>query len=191
MNTATDPLDSIRAYLEETEPLDEREAESIRTFKRELARLNEPCSETADVVHLTASAFVLGRRGIVLHKHKRLGIWLQPGGHIDPGERPEDAALREVLEETGLVAEHLMGLARIGHIDVHAAPKGHTHLDVRYLLWAPPLDPSPPEDESPDVKWFSLPEAIAQTMVELHPVLESMEQARRPLLERFRPNDLE
>jgi 8-oxo-dGTP pyrophosphatase MutT (NUDIX family) len=191
MNSQTEgPLDAIRAYLKATEPLDDREAESIRTFQRELLRLSDPCSETADIVHLTASAFVIGRRGIVLHKHKRLGIWLQPGGHIDPGERPEDAALREVSEETGLVAEHLMARPHIAHVDAHAAPKGHTHLDVRYLLWAPPLDPSPPEGESQDVRWLSLSEALDQTNIELHPALQATENTRLALLQRYRPDDL-
>ena len=36
--------------------------------------------------HVTASGIVVGRRGTVLHRHKRLGIWMQPGGHIDAGE---------------------------------------------------------------------------------------------------------
>jgi ADP-ribose pyrophosphatase YjhB (NUDIX family) len=40
---------------------------------------------------------------VVLHRHRVLGIWVQPGGHIDSGETPWDAAVRETAEETGLV----------------------------------------------------------------------------------------
>jgi 8-oxo-dGTP pyrophosphatase MutT (NUDIX family) len=38
---------------------------------------------------------------VVLHRHRVLGIWVQPGGHIDSGETPWDAAVRETAEETG------------------------------------------------------------------------------------------
>jgi hypothetical protein len=44
---------------------------------------------------------------------------------------------------------------------VHPGPRGHTHLDVRYLVFGPDADPAPPEGESPDARWFSWAEAIA------------------------------
>lgn len=43
-----------------------------------------------------------GKALLVLHK--RLGVWLPPGGECMPGETPQEAAARELLEETGLVA---------------------------------------------------------------------------------------
>ncbi len=53
--------------------------------------------------HFTASALVLGNsRSLLLVDHKKLGVWLYPGGHIDPSETPDQAVLREVKEETGL-----------------------------------------------------------------------------------------
>lgn len=51
---------------------------------------------------LTASAFLVHQDKILLIKHKKLGIWLGPGGHIDADETPHQAAAREFLEETGL-----------------------------------------------------------------------------------------
>ena len=42
---------------------------------------------------------------ILLHFHRKLGMWLPPGGHIEQGELPDNAAVREVLEETGLEVE--------------------------------------------------------------------------------------
>ncbi|WP_047573085.1 NUDIX domain-containing protein, partial [Pseudomonas syringae] len=56
---------------------------------------------------------------LLIH-HAALGIWVQPGGHVDPGESPVLAALRELLEETGVIGELL--LQRIFDIDIHAIP---------------------------------------------------------------------
>ena len=120
-----------------------------------------PFDEHAGPVHVTGSAVVVGRRGIVLHIHKRLHRWLQPGGHLEPGEGPWDAALRESHEETGLVVAHPVGGPRLVHVDVHSAAKGHTHLDLRYLLLAPDRDPAPPPGESPQARWFGWAEATA------------------------------
>lgn len=55
--------------------------------------------------HLTATTMVVCQNKTLLHLHKKLGIWLPVGGHIDEGELPEHAALREVREETGLDVE--------------------------------------------------------------------------------------
>jgi 8-oxo-dGTP pyrophosphatase MutT (NUDIX family) len=140
--------------------VDDRERKSIERFLDETTRLERPFDEDADPVHVTASAIVVGERGTVLHLHKRLGLWLQPGGHIDADESPADAALREAWEETGLPVSHPPDGPRFVHVDVHPGPKGHTHLDVRYLIYSPDVDPDPGEDESPFVRWFDFDEAI-------------------------------
>ena len=142
-------------------PIDEREARSIERFAVELERLERPYDEDADPVHVTGSAIVTGDRGVVLHLHKRMGRWFQPGGHLDPGESPADAALREAVEETGLDLA-LADPATIVHVDAHDGPRGHFHLDVRYAVAAASdADPSPPPGESPDCRWFTWDEAIA------------------------------
>ena len=140
-------------------------------MRAELDRLAQPFDEHADLVHVTASAVVIGPRGVLLHRHKRLGIWIQPGGHVEPGEALLDAALRETLEETGLSAGATS--EEPVHLDVHAAPKGHEHLDVRFLLRADG-DPRPPAGESPDVVWFSWPDAVAATDAALAPLLRHL-----------------
>ena len=159
----------LRALVAGRTPVDEREAESVARFLAELDRLERPFDEHADPVHVTGSAVVVGPRGVLLHLHKRLGLWLQPGGHIDPGETPEEAALREVREETGFVCAD----PRFVHVDVHPGGRGHTHLDVRYLVEADG-DPSPAEGESQDVRWFAWDEAIAMADPGLRGLLSHM-----------------
>jgi 8-oxo-dGTP pyrophosphatase MutT (NUDIX family) len=142
-------------------PGDEREARAQARIAVALDALACPFDEEAGPEHVTASAVVVGPRGTVLHMHKRLHRWLQPGGHLHPGETPSDAARRESQEETGLVLDHPEGGARLIHVDVHGAANGHTHLDLRYLLLAPDRDPAPPPGESPEARWFGWEEAAA------------------------------
>jgi 8-oxo-dGTP pyrophosphatase MutT (NUDIX family) len=80
---------------------------------------------------------------------------MQPGGHIEPGESPEEAVVRECVEETGLTVAHPREGPALVHVDVHRAARGHVHLDLRYLLWAPADDPAPGPGESQDVAWFT------------------------------------
>ncbi len=165
---------ALRRFLTDHQPIDEQERVSLAAFIQQLDRLDRPFAEDGGPIHVTASAVVVGARGVILHKHKRLGIWIQPGGHIDEGERPEDAALREVLEETGLATTHFGGSPTIVHVDVHPAPKSHTHLDLRYLLRGPDANPEPPEGESPDVAWFSFEDALSMADVGLSGLLTAL-----------------
>jgi 8-oxo-dGTP pyrophosphatase MutT (NUDIX family) len=139
-------------------PVDAREASALRRFAAELDALARPFDRYAAPVHVTASAIVTGPRGVLLHRHKRLGLWLQPGGHIDPDEEPVDAALREVTEETG-VAGRLWSSSPV-HVDVHGGGLGHVHLDLRWLI-AADGEPAPGRGESPEVRWFGWDEAMA------------------------------
>ena len=153
--------------------VDERHQASITTFIAALDELTDPLSQTADPMHVTASAIVTGERGVVLHRHKRLGLWLQPGGHIEPGESPEEAVLREVLEETGLSVSHPHGGAELFHVDVHPAGP-HVHLDLRYVVGGDDTDPVPQQGESPDVAWFGWQEAIELADVALVGALRAL-----------------
>ena len=156
-----DPVQDVIAAVAARDPVDERERVSIERFLAEVPRLERPFDEHADPVHITGSALVVGRRGIVLLRHKSLGIWVQPGGHIDDGELPWHAAVREATEETGLAVRLTADPPELAHVDVHAGGRGHTHLDLRYLTEAGDADPSPPPGESQEVAWFDWPEAMA------------------------------
>lgn len=73
---------------------------------------------------------------VLLHLHRRLARWLQPGGHIEGDEWPDVAALRETREETAVVVRHPSPGPVVIHLDEHPGPDGHIHLDLRYLLLA-------------------------------------------------------
>lgn len=110
--------------------------------------------------HLTGSALVVdhdGRRVVVLH-HRKLGRWLQPGGHCDGDANLAAVALREATEETGIDGLRVLPVAV--DLDVHeVAPPDddpHLHLDVRYLVHAPPGAEPAGNHESNDIRWASV-----------------------------------
>ena len=63
--------------------------------------------EPPTVRHFTASGYVIRDGCVLLHWHPKVGGWLPPGGHIEANEDPVQAVLREIEEETGIVAEVL------------------------------------------------------------------------------------
>jgi 8-oxo-dGTP pyrophosphatase MutT (NUDIX family) len=155
------PRDRLRDQLRHHRAGDPREALSIEIMLSELGQLERPFDRMADLTHVTASGVVVGRRGVVLHRHRRLQRWMQPGGHLDPGETPEEAVVRECREETGLAVAHPAGGPVLVHVDVHHAAQEHVHLDLRYLMEGSDEDPHPGPDESQDVAWFTWDEATA------------------------------
>ena len=172
MSATSDLAASIRSI----EPVDERESASIAATLDRLTWPGDPFDEFANDHHLTASAFVLSSRGIILHRHRRLGIWVQPGGHVDRGEGPEEAAVRETLEETGLEVEHTVP-PTLFHVDVHPGPRGHTHYDLRYVVLARPVAPAPPPGESPEVYWFDFAHALERCEGAMVAALEKLRVA--------------
>ncbi len=169
-------LKDLRQQIERITPVDAREGVSIEMTLDRLTWPGDPLSESENDHHVTSSAFVVSSRGVILHRHRLLGIWVQPGGHVDPGESPDAACVRETFEETGLVARHLPSV-ELFHVDVHPGPKGHTHYDLRYVLVSEPLDPRPPDGESPDVFWFAFDVAPERAESALAPALRKLAES--------------
>ena len=99
---------------------------------------------------------------MVLHRHRLLGTWVAPGGHIDAGEHPWQAAVREDRRGDRPAASR-PGQRFVGPRSrrrPYPGPRGHTHLDLRYLVDGDDADPAPPPDESQEVFWFSWAEAL-------------------------------
>jgi 8-oxo-dGTP pyrophosphatase MutT (NUDIX family) len=171
----------LRRDVVAKEPVDDRERQSLSAFVAAFDQLDEPFSQESNSIHVTGSALVVGPRGVVLLKHKRLGFWLQPGGHVDPGESPWAAALREAREETGLEVRFAgpldaEGVPELLHVDVHPGGRGHTHLDVRYLLDGGDADPDPPDGESQEIGWYDWDAAVEQADPGLEGILRYLQR---------------
>lgn len=97
--------------------------------------------------HVTGSAIIMKKSDpnfVLMIFHQKLYKWLQPGGHVDPGEHPQNAAIRELKEETNMDGQlhsfHEGKLFPID-IDIHPIPANvkkqepaHDHYDFRYLI---------------------------------------------------------
>lgn len=122
--------------------------------------------------HLTASAVVLdpSGRATLLVLHRKVGLWLQPGGYVDPGDESlASAALREAREETG-IAELRVEPGPVA-LDRHRAPCGvEEHLDVQFLVRAPGRVAPTLSAESQDVRWWPIG-ALPVQPVDLGPLV--------------------
>jgi len=134
--------------------------------------------------HFTATCYVVCGGATALHEHKRLGMWLPPGGHVDRDELPHRTALRETREETGLdpelvadpesiTSETVRSLPNPRHVQLadvnrHDDAVGHQHVDLVYYARADSRDIDPADGEVPaaDWRWFSADDLRAADFLE-------------------------
>ncbi|MEI2779149.1 MAG: NUDIX domain-containing protein [Tetrasphaera sp.] len=130
-----------------------------RSFLTVLGNDPSAVSKAGPPAHLTASCLVMSRDGerVLLHRHRKAGLWLQFGGHLEAEDAGLwEAAAREAREESGLdgldplpgpidLDRHLLG-ARFGSCT--------EHLDVRYLALADAEEVPVASAESEEVAWW-------------------------------------
>jgi 8-oxo-dGTP pyrophosphatase MutT (NUDIX family) len=127
---------------------------------RTILNSDNPFSRKNQEGHITASGLVVQDGKVLLIFHPFIQSWFQPGGHIDEGETPIQAAIREVFEETGYLCEIDADTHEPLDIDFHEIPdnpkKGegpHLHIDLLYKLKVLRHEKSM---EDIECRWFAL-----------------------------------
>ncbi|MBI5631508.1 MAG: NUDIX domain-containing protein [Elusimicrobia bacterium] len=127
--------------------------------------------------HFTVTGYVVrGGKTLLLH-HKKLRMWLAPGGHLEEGELPEEALVREIREETGLEVEILSPKASPGpvetgvrylhvpsHVQLEDIPNHPQHIDLVYYCLAKDGEAAFSALEHEGMRWHS-PEDLARSHV--------------------------
>lgn len=165
----------VLTQLNRHRPADEKEARDIQRIQVLIAAHPNIFSMSCEVGHITGSAVIIdpGARRALLHFHKRLGRWLQVGGHADYETDIAQVALREAREESGLPdLQHWPPAAAPAPIDydVHTIPASgdapeHLHLDFRYVLITREPDAlAPSKGESTQFRWLSFADALGKSV---------------------------
>ncbi len=162
MNTSLALRNKLLQLLENYEIRFPLEGLTLRRF-RDFVRDNENLQGKTNLRgHVTASAWIINaeRTKVLLTHHRKLGIWVQLGGHTDPGEDWQAAALREAREESGLQDLVLLqdGLydVDIHEIPAHLETPAHFHYDLRFLYQGDDLIPLILSEESHDLAWVDI-----------------------------------
>jgi len=130
----------IYHLIEEITPFDHQEQEDIRFSLQWISSGSELFrGKIADTpnIHLV-SYFVVANPEmdqLLLVDHKKAGLWLPPGGHVEPGEDPKETVKREAMEELGIEAQFLSEipiLLTVAQTIGNVAP--HTDVSLWYLI---------------------------------------------------------
>lgn len=136
---------------------------------------------------LVAAAFIISDNKILLIHHKKLNLWIPPGGHIEASETPDEALKREIQEELGIDIE-IIGktdipfegnikeqLAVPFYIDVHSVGD-HDHCCFYYLCKPKNKELKLNKEELIDFQWHSL-----EDLEKAHIPLNVRNQAKKAL----------
>lgn len=123
-----------------------------------------------ELYDFTVSAFIVHEDKVLLHFHKTLQCWMQPGGHIELNETPDEALWREIEEESGLKRTDLTLIETATQkvpkasgaqkmllpfdINVHSIDDTHRHIDLNYLLLTKKHRVQAGKGESRQIEWL-------------------------------------
>ena len=144
---------------------------AVAHFEEFLADHADAFERALAIGHFTGSAWLVsadGRRVLLTH-HRKLGMWLQLGGHADGDTDLMHVALREAEEESGL--DGLTVEPSIFDLDRHRIPaRGsdpeHWHYDVRYVVRAGANEAFIVSDESHALAWREIADLAADENVD-------------------------
>ena len=143
-----------------------QEAATVALFHTLLDDAQNPFQRERLAGHFTASCWLVSADGarVLLTHHRKLGLWLQLGGHADGQRELSAAALREAEEESGLagltIASDIFDLDR-HRIPAHKAVPEHWHYDVRFVVRAGTDEVYTISEESLDLAWRDIAELAA------------------------------
>ena len=142
----------------------------------------------------TATTFVVHEGRTLLLLHRKLHKWFPPGGHIDPHELPDQAAIREVREETGLEVELLAHGSELGAVKILPQPycilledisPGHQHIDLIYFARVCGGSLAHAEREAYAARW------VTWDALNASEIAEDIRELGRRAIESFRDTDSE
>jgi 8-oxo-dGTP pyrophosphatase MutT (NUDIX family) len=148
------------------------EVASALTFREFLRSDSAVFERRFPAGHFTGSAWLVsadGERVLLMH-HRKLGMWLQPGGHADGDTDLARVALREAGEETGVtnlcVENAIFDLDR-HRIAARGSEPEHWHYDVRYVVRAGSDDRFTINEESHALAWRSVTDVVADATLDI------------------------
>jgi 8-oxo-dGTP pyrophosphatase MutT (NUDIX family) len=120
---------------------------------------DDACRRDCVPGHVTASALVLDHTGsrVLLTLHRRLGRWVQLGGHCDEDDPDiKTAALREAIEESGVDGLRMAPELAAVHVHPVTCSLGvpTRHLDLQFVAHAPAGAQIVISEESEDLRWW-------------------------------------
>jgi len=119
-----------------------------------------------DLIDFTVGVFIVHNHQVLMIHHKKLNRWLCVGGHIELDEDPEQAAIREAKEESGLDIELIgtrppvndginRGLITPWYLDIHSITEQHRHIGMMYVARSTSADVVLATEEHHAIRWFS------------------------------------